>query len=124
MDSLNDPYSFEQDISPVAIDVAEEFNSTTLGPFSFQVFVLAAWTDKKLKGKSKTQAAENHRALEGRRAVDFVGKGCRKRPLSLEVSRTSQVMRNSKRARKENIITPELSIDTSSRKLRSRTLLL
>jgi len=72
------------------MDVSEEYNSTTLGPFSFQVFVLAAWTDKRIQGKSKSKSVENCQVLEGRRAVDIVGKGSRKRPLSLEVSRTSQ----------------------------------
>jgi len=99
-----------QNISPVTIDLVEEYNLTTLGLFSFHVFVLAAWTDKKLQGKSKSQAAENHQVLEGRRALDIVGKGSRKCPLLLEISRTSQEMRRAKKARKENLVSP---IDTS-----------
>ena len=111
-----------QDISPVIIDVAEEYNLTTLGPFSFQVFVLAAWTDKKLKGNSKSQAIENHRVLEGRRAVEIVGNGCRKRPLCSVVSRSSQEVRKSKRARRENLAPSVLQDDTTHRKLRNRTI--
>jgi hypothetical protein len=113
-----------QSTRSVFTDVADEYNSTTLGPFSFQIFVLAAWTDKKLQGESKSQAAENHRVLQGRRALDIIGKGSRKRPLSLDISRTSQEMRKSKKARKENLVSREISVDTSHRKLRSRTIVL
>jgi len=123
MGTVHIPLTFlEQGVSPVTIDVAEEYNSTTLGPFSFQVFVLAAWTDKKLKGKSKSQAIENHKVLEGRRATEIVGKGCRKRPLSSVVSKSSQEIRNSKKARRENLASSDLQNDNSHRRLRSRKL--
>jgi hypothetical protein len=54
-----------------------------LGPFSFQVFVLAGWTETKLQGGFEV----NQKAMVGRRAKSTVGKGCRKRPLALEVRR-------------------------------------
>ena len=59
-----------------------------LGPFSFQVFILAAWTDKKLQGQNQLSET-NQRVLKGRRAVIIVEKDCRKQPLALEVSQTS-----------------------------------
>jgi glutaredoxin-related protein len=86
------------------------------------VFVLAAWTEKKLKGYSKSQAIENHRVLEGRRAVEIFGKGCRKRPLCSVVSRLSQEIHHSKRARRENLVSSVLQDDNSHRKLRNRTI--
>jgi hypothetical protein len=118
--SIGPLISFEQNMSPVTIDVTAEYNSTTLGPFSFQVFVLAAWTDQKFQGKSKSQAIVNHRVLEGRRKVEIVGKGCRKRPLSSVVAGSSQEIRSSKRAKKENLVSSDHQQDNSHRTLRSR----
>jgi hypothetical protein len=109
-----------QSILPVTIDVVQEYNSTTLGPFSFQVFVLAAWTDTKIQGKSKSQGVDNRRVLEGRRSVDIVGKGSRKRPRSDDIVKTSQRMRNAKRAKKENHVSLPGPGDTSPRRLRGR----
>jgi hypothetical protein len=62
---------------------------------------------------------ENHQVLEGRRAVEIVGKGCRKRPLSLVVSKSSQEVRKFKRARKENFDASSLQNNLSPRRLRS-----
>lgn len=84
--------------------------------------MLAAWTHTKFKGKSKSQAIENHQVLEGRRAVEFVGKGVQKRPLSLVVSKSSQENRKIKRARKENFEASNLQVNVSPRRLRSRAI--
>jgi hypothetical protein len=113
-----------QSILPVTTDVVEEYNSTTLGPFSFQVFVLAAWTDTRIQGKSKSQGVDNRRVLQGRRSVDIVGKGSRKRPRSEEIVKTSQGMRNAKRAKKENYISLPEPGDISPRRLRGRVVVL
>ena len=84
------------------MDVKEEYNSTTLGPFSFQAFVQASWTEAKLKLKSKFEA--NHKALVGRRRKLIVGKGCRKRPRALEVLQTSLKERLRKKAKRGKAI--------------------
>ena len=82
----------------VVIDVKEEFNLTTLGPFSFQAFVQAGWTETKLKA----QFEANRKSLMGRRGKLIVGKGSRKRPHALEVFRTSLKERQRKKAKREN----------------------
>lgn len=64
------------------LDVSKVYNSTTLGPYSFQVFVAAAWTAKKLlKGVSISA---------GRRSVKVVEKARRKRPLASQIAKTAQ----------------------------------
>jgi hypothetical protein len=85
------------------MDVKDEWNRTTLGPYSFQVFVLASWTMKKVKGKNSKEADQNAQALQGRRKELDVGTGKRKRPLIAEVEKTSQENRKAKRAKKESI---------------------
>ena len=52
-----------------------------MGPFSFQAFVQAGWTETKLQSHFEA----NHKVFLGRRRKLIVGKGCRKRPLALEV---------------------------------------
>lgn len=58
------------------------YNSTTLGLYSFQVFVAAAWTAKKVpKGLSVSAA---------RRPVTVVETARRKRPLASQIAKTAQ----------------------------------
>ena len=59
-------------------DVKDIVNSTTLGPYSFQAFVAAAWTSTKVE----TLPA-------GRRALESVGNSHRKRPLASEIAKTN-----------------------------------
>jgi len=92
---------------------------TTLGPFSFQVFVLACWTEKKLQGKKTGEASINERALQGHRKETDVGTGKRKRPTVAEVSKTSQDERKAKQAKKENLCRPEVLVSAEGRCLRS-----
>ncbi len=65
------------------LDVARVYNSTTLGPYSFQVFVAAAWTAKKVQKGLSISA--------GRRSVTVVETSRRKRPLASQIARTAQV---------------------------------
>ena len=62
-------------------DVSEVKNMTTLGPYSFRVFVDCAWT-KLHMGKEKNAT--------GRRPVKQVGHGRRKRPMAEEVEKTGK----------------------------------
>jgi hypothetical protein len=71
---------------------------TTLGPFSFQLFVLAGWTMQKLQGKHNGEASVNEKVLQGRRKETGVGTGKRKRPTVTEVFKTSQEERKAKQA--------------------------
>ena len=57
-------------------------NSTTLGPYSFQIFVALAWTAKKVANGQSISA--------GRRTVTVVGTARRKRPLAAEIAKTAQ----------------------------------
>jgi hypothetical protein len=66
------------------------------------VFVLAAWTKAKVKGKNVTQADLNRQALRGRRKEIDVGIGKRKRSTVAEIEKTSQENWVAKRAKKEN----------------------
>jgi hypothetical protein len=92
---------------------------TTLGPYSFQVFVLAGWTMKKMQGNNTGEALANGRVLQGRRKEIDVGTGKRKRPTVTEVVKTSQEELKAKRARKENIFRHEVSNEVEGRTLRS-----
>jgi hypothetical protein len=56
--------------------------------------------------------------------MSIVGKGCRKRPLALEVSKTSQEERRRKKARKEDMEPSAVIVDVSHRVLRNRSIVL
>ena len=59
------------------VDVLAEYNLTTLGPYSFQVFVAAGFTAKHITSLSV-----------GRRPLEVDGKSHRKRPYAQEVAKT------------------------------------
>ncbi|KDR73757.1 hypothetical protein GALMADRAFT_212561 [Galerina marginata CBS 339.88] len=58
-------------VMPMDHDVRNIFNATTLGPYSFSVFIQAAWTEKKVGGSKP----------KGCRPLEIVGASHRKRPL-------------------------------------------
>ncbi|KDR70587.1 hypothetical protein GALMADRAFT_214364 [Galerina marginata CBS 339.88] len=58
-------------VMPMDYDVRNIFNVTTLGPYSFSVFIQAAWTEKKVGGSKP----------KGCRPLEIVGASHRKRPL-------------------------------------------
>jgi hypothetical protein len=99
-------------------DVKDDCNLTTLGPYSFHVFVLAGWTMSKMQGKNGKDASMNEKILQGRRKETDVGTGKRKRPTAADVFKTSQEERKAKRARKENTDSPEVLVE-AGRTLRS-----
>jgi hypothetical protein len=80
----------DQSITACNRDVKDDFNLTTLGPYSFQVFVLAGWTMTKMQGKNGTDASTNARMLQGRRKEMNIGTGKCKRPTATDVFKTSQ----------------------------------
>ena len=79
---------------------------------------MAGWTMKKVQGQNSGEASVN-RVLQGRRKEMNVGTGKRKRPTVTEVVKTSQEERKAKRARKENVLRPEVSNQAEGRTLRS-----
>jgi len=91
-------FFLQQELVPIVKDLSEEYNNTTLGPYSFQVFVQAAVT------KNKFEVLQNQKTLAGHRPAFIVGHGCRKRPLSDEIAKRSGDERKGKRARKENLL--------------------
>ncbi len=95
-------------------DIKQEYHSTTFGPYSFQVFVQAAITKKRLDGKNKVEGEQNRKFLVGRCSEILVGHGCRKRPLAEDIAKRSGDGRESKRAKKENLLQ-----DVTTRLLRS-----
>lgn len=69
-------------------DIKDLPNNTTLGPYSFRLFVSAIWSVKTMEGTSKQDAATNCQALEGRRAETLVNGQVRKRPLAADIAKT------------------------------------
>ena len=65
-------------------DVSDVVNNTTLGPYSFRVFVDCGWTEKRMK---QSKAAPQ---LIGRRPIQQVSHGKRKRPLLETIARTNK----------------------------------
>jgi hypothetical protein len=59
-------------------DVKDILSSTTLGPYSFDAFIQGAWTVKKVTTAPK-----------GRRPLENVSTGHRKRPLAAEIAKTA-----------------------------------
>ena len=90
-------------------DVKDIVNSTTLGPYSFQAFVAAAWTSTKVE----TLPA-------GRRALESVGNSHRKRPLASDIAKTNS---GGPRKKVKNILKSEnentIGLDTKTRSLRN-----
>jgi hypothetical protein len=74
---------------------------------------------KKVQGNNSGEASMNGRVLQGRRKETDVGAGKRKRPTMTEIVKTSQEERKAKRAKKENICRPEVSVEAEGRTLRS-----
>ncbi|KAF5348274.1 hypothetical protein D9756_010448 [Leucocoprinus leucothites] len=62
----------------VEVDVKDDINRSTIGPYSFDVFVQARWTAKKVP-----------QMPHGRRRVETVNHGVIKRPLAAQVQATS-----------------------------------
>lgn len=60
----------------MASDVREDYNLTTLGPYSFHVFVASAWTAKHVS-----------KVPQGRRPKLVAGRSHRKRPLAEDISK-------------------------------------
>lgn len=94
--------------SEVQVDVSQVYNSTTLGLYSFRVFVDAIWSLAKVTNIPM-----------GRRPLEIIGKSHRKRPLADDIKKTA--VRISKKPKvnmlvgKENSVPPEIEI----RKLRN-----
>ena len=65
-------------------DVKELCNITTLGPYSFRIFVDCSYTEKYMQAGPKPK---------GRRAVEVVGHGVRKRPTMAAIRRTATHVR-------------------------------
>ncbi|KAJ3554371.1 hypothetical protein NP233_g12435 [Leucocoprinus birnbaumii] len=97
-----------ESISCVGIDAKSEHNKTTLGPYSFQVFVSALWTDVKVK-----------KIPTGRRATEYSdGQSVRKRPLADEIRKTGPRVPNKRRRHhflcNDNILVEDIYLDNSS----------
>jgi hypothetical protein len=75
---------------------------------------------KKLQGKNSGEASLNGTLLKGHRKETDVSTGKRKRPTVAEVVKTSQEEWRAKRARKENLVSPEVLV--SKAEVQGRTL--
>lgn len=90
-------------------DVKDVVNSTTLGPYSFQAFVAAAWTSAKI-----------NTLPPGQHALQSVGKSHRKCPLACDITKTNsggqrKKIKNILKGDKENTI----NLEARTRSLRN-----
>lgn len=88
---------FSQSLMKVEQDVKDKLNKTTLGPYSFQLFVQASWTMAKIS-KSAT-----HKIPRGRRPLITTEHGRLKRPLAADIRRTGRESK-AKRPRTTNLL--------------------
>ncbi|KAF8954277.1 hypothetical protein BDZ97DRAFT_2081817 [Flammula alnicola] len=86
-----------QSVSVMDHDVRNIFSSTTLGPYSFSVFIQGAWTEKKVgdevpKGRRPLQAISSSRRKRPR-ASDFKtsGEPAKKKPKNILANNTENI---------------------------------
>jgi hypothetical protein len=96
-------------------DVIHDVNRTTLGPYSFHVFVSAAWTELHTGGMMP----------KGRRPLQLAGKSHFKRPLAVELKKVGvreQRKRKQMHRTDENTIPEQDGVEGSllQRKTRAR----